>query len=83
MQEPELNPSKSENRICDRDVYLLMVIIALALSLNAEGLLMFVERHFGASSLRAVGYAAVFTGGGWVGLFSKRIAARITAWRDR
>ena len=78
-----MNPCKSETRICDRDVYLLMVIIALALSLNTQGLLMFVERHVGVTSLRAVGYAAVFTGGGWVGLFSKRIAARITAWRDR
>jgi hypothetical protein len=67
----------------DRDIFLLVVIIGLAASLNSVGLLRFVENHVGVSTLRAVGYAAAFTGGGWIGLFSQRIASRITDWRDK
>lgn len=67
----------------DRDIFLLVVIIGLAVSLNTVGLLRFVEDHTGESTLRAVGYAGAFTCGGWIGLFSRRIASRITDWRDR
>jgi len=59
-----------------------VILIGLALSLNTVGLLRFVQEHTGGASLRAVGYAAVCTGGGWIGLFSRRIASCITAWRD-
>ena len=67
----------------DRDIFLLIVIVGLAVSLNTLGMLRFVEDHTGESTLRAVGYTAAFTSGGWIGLFSRRIASRITTWRDK
>ena len=67
----------------DRDIFLLIVMIGLAVSLNTLGMLRFIEDHTGESTLRTFGYAAAFTSGGWIGLFSRRLASRITAWRDK
>jgi hypothetical protein len=78
-----LSQRKSERGIFDRDIFVFVILIGLALSLNTLGLLRFVQEHTGGPSLRVVGYAAACTGGGWIGLFSRRIASSITAWRDR
>jgi hypothetical protein len=79
-----LKPSEPEQTVYDRDIFLLVVIIGLALSLNVPGLMALVQKHVPViSSLRIPAYIAALTCGGFVGLFSRRIATRLTAWRDQ
>jgi hypothetical protein len=78
-----MNP-KSPHEVFDRDIYLFVVVTGLAFSLNVQGLMTLVEQHVPTSSvLRMLGYMFVLTSGGVIGLFSRRIACRITAWRDQ
>ena len=78
-----LKPTESAQTVYDRDIFLLVVVIGLALSINVLGLMALVEKHIPAISwLRILAYIAALTGGGLVGLYSRRIASRITAWRD-
>jgi hypothetical protein len=67
----------------DRNIFLLIIIIALAVTLNVRGLIVLLQHHLPLSTafqLPAFGF--VISIGGIVGLFSRRIASSITAWRD-
>jgi hypothetical protein len=77
-----VNP-KSGHDGFDRDIYVLVVVTGLAFSLNVQGLMALVDKHLPLLSARIVAYMFVLTSGGLIGLFSKRIACRITAWRDQ
>jgi hypothetical protein len=66
-----------------RNVFLLVVLIGLALSLNATGLLCLVDRYVPPIlPLRALASGTVLCSGGLVGVFSKRITLRVSAWPD-
>ncbi len=79
-----MKAAQSAQTVYDRDIFMLVIAIALALSFNVQGLLAWIEKHMPLmTSLRLPAYAVVLTGGGLVGLFSRRIASRITEWRDQ
>jgi hypothetical protein len=60
-----------------------MIVIALAFSLNVRGYLTTLQEHLPEIALlRITGYGAALGFGGFIGLFSKRMACRITSWRD-
>ena len=70
--------------VYDRDIFMLIIALGLALSFNVQGLMVLIEKHTPLiMSLRLAGYAVAIASGGLVGLFSRRIATRITAWRDQ
>ena len=76
--------TKSAQDMFDRDIFVLVVVTGLAFSLNVQGLMTLVEDHMPLiSALRIVAYMFVLTSGGLIGLFSRRIACRITSWRDQ
>jgi hypothetical protein len=76
--------ANSNPRVYDRDVFLLIVVVALALCFNARDLIGFVQEHFPPSrAFRLPAYAIMLFSGPIVGLFSKRIASRITEFRDQ
>ena len=76
--------TKSSHKAYDRDIFLLIIAFALALSFNVQGLMTWIEKHIPLiTSLRLPAYAVALASGGLVGLFSRRIASRITAWRDQ
>ena len=78
-----MNPKSADARF-DRDIFVLVVVIGLALSLNAQGSMTWIERHMPPiSPLRIVASTLILTTGGLIGLFSRRIALRITEWRDQ
>jgi len=65
----------------DRDIFFVVILIALALSLNAQGLIAWVYAHSSiASWIRLPAMMAALGLGGIVGLFSARIASHLTAW---
>ena len=68
--------------IYDQHVFALIVLAGLALALNAHELLKLAETHMGPWWLRFVIAVVVLVSTGLIGLFSRRIALRITAWRD-
>jgi nitrate reductase gamma subunit len=73
----------STKHVYDRGIFYLIIAIALGLCVNAQGLVEFIETHFPHSAaLRVPAYAVAIASGAVVGLFSTRIASRITAWRD-
>ncbi len=76
--------TKSAQTVYDRDIFLLVIAFALALSFNIQGLMEWIEKHIPLiASLRLPAYAVALASGGIVGFFSRRIASRITAWRDQ
>jgi len=67
----------------DRDIFLLIIVVALGLCVNSRGLVGLIRAHFPASAaLRLPAYTIAIASGAVVGLFSTRIASRITSWRD-
>jgi len=85
MQRTFVNPraGSSTKPVYDRNIFYLVIAIALGLCVNAQGLMEFIEAHFPhTAALRVPAYTMAISGGAFVGLFSTRIASRITAWRD-
>ena len=73
----------SAQTIYDRDIFILIIVVALGLCVKARGLMGLVRTHFPPSvALRLPAYAVAIASGAVVGLFSTRIASRITSWRD-
>jgi hypothetical protein len=67
----------------DRDIFFLVIIIALAFCLNVRGLIVFIDDKIPlAMRYRLLAYVIPIGSGGVVGLFSRRIASFITGWRD-
>jgi hypothetical protein len=85
MQQTLINrkAAKSPQTIYDRDILLLIIIMALGLCFNVQGLIALIKDYFPPIvALRLPAYALAIASGAVVGLFSTRIASRITAWRD-
>lgn len=79
-----MNLKSTHDATIDRDLFVLVVAIGLALSLNVPGMMAWVEQHLPPSlPLRIVVYALLLTSGGVIGLLARRIAERIAAWRDQ
>jgi hypothetical protein len=77
-----LHLHKPKHQVCDRDIFVLVLIVALAVSVNVPGLFQYIDEHVQPPVLRLAGYAAALTSVACIGLFSRRIASRITTWRD-
>jgi hypothetical protein len=77
-----LHLQKHNHQVCDRDIFVLVLIVALAVSVNVPGLFKYIDEHIQPAVLRLAGYTAALTIAGCIGLFSRRIASRITTWRD-
>ena len=68
----------------DRDIFFLVIIIALAFCLNVRGLIILIQDHIPLTMrYRLLAYVIAIGSGGVVGLFSRRIASFITEWRDQ
>lgn len=81
---PNRKPANSAQPVYDRDVFVLIVIVALAICFNARDLIGFVQAHFPPSrAFRFPAYVVTLFSGPIVGLFSRRIASRITEFRDQ
>ena len=77
-------PMNSAQPVYDRDVFLLIVVVALAICFNARDLFGFVQEHFPPNrAFRFPAYMVTLFSGPIVGLFSRRIASRITEFRDQ
>lgn len=66
----------------DRDIFFLVIAIALALCLNVRGLITLIQDYV-PLRYRLPSYIVAIGSGGVVGLFSRRIASSITEWRDQ
>ena len=79
----DLNAASSPTSY-DRDIFFLVIIIALALCLNVRGLIALIQDHIPLTmGYRLPAYMIAIGSGGVVGLFSRRIASFITEWRDQ
>jgi hypothetical protein len=68
----------------DRDIFFLVIIIALAFCLNVRGLIAMIQNHVPFTMrYRMLAHVIAIGSGGIVGLFSRRIASFITDWRDQ
>jgi len=68
----------------DRDIFFLVIIIALGFCLNVRGLIVLIQGHMPPNMpYRLLAYVIAIGSGGVVGLFSRRIALFITEWRDQ
>jgi hypothetical protein len=68
----------------DRDIFFLVIIIALAFCLNVRGLITMIQDHIPLTMrYRILAHVIAICSGGVVGLFSRRIASFITGWRDQ
>ena len=68
----------------DRDIFFLVIIIALAFCLNVRGLIVLIQDYIPQTMpYRLTAYMIAIGSGGVVGFFSRRIASFITEWRDQ